>query len=95
MIVALKGDEASARYSQSQLAAGLDWDHKVPPRMHYECRRLHFWENIGNVQIADEIEVSGSALRRGGSALQFIEKTRLLVGSARDEQAREHLRKLG
>ena len=47
--------------------------------MHYKCRRLHFGEEIGDIEIAHDIEISGSALGRSSSALQFVENICLLV----------------
>jgi len=62
----------SARNASSQLAARLDWNNEIAPHMHYDCRYLHFGEKVGDIQIARDIEISGSALGRGSSALQFV-----------------------
>src|SRR5271165_2853141 len=79
MVLALEGDEVSARNASSQLAARLDWNNEITPHMHYDCRYLDFREEVGDIQIASDIESSGSALGRGSSALQFVENICLLV----------------
>jgi len=73
MVLALEGDEVSARNASSQLAARLDWNNEITPHMHCDCRYLHFREEVGDIQIAHDIKISGSAFGRGRSALQFVE----------------------
>src|SRR6476646_3703618 len=91
MVLAREGDEAGSGNARGQLAAGFDWNHEVAPHMHDKCRGLHFGEKMGDIEIAHDIEISGSALGRGGSALQLVENIRLLVRSPWNEQPRKHL----
>jgi hypothetical protein len=46
--------------------------------------RLHFSEKIGDIEIAEDIEISGSALGRGGSALQLVETIRAVIRGIAD-----------
>ena len=77
--------------ASSQLAARLDRNHEIAPRMHDKCRRLHFGQKISDIEIAHDIEISSSALGRGSSALQLVEDICLLVRCAWNEQSGEHL----
>jgi len=70
MVLALEGDEAGAGNASSQLAARLDGNNEIVPHMHYECRRLHCGEKIGDIQITRGIEISGSALGPPWSSLR-------------------------
>ena len=79
MVLALEGDEAGAGNASRQLPAGLNWNNEIAPHMHYKCRRLQLGEEIGDIGIAHDIEISGSALGRSSSALQFVENICLLV----------------
>jgi hypothetical protein len=47
--------------------------------MHNQCRRLHFGEKIRDIEISHDIELSGSAFRRGRSAVKLVKTGSLLV----------------
>lgn len=79
MTLALKSDEAGIGNASGQLAAGLKWNHEITPHMHYQCRRLHFGEKIRDIEISHDIEISGSAFRRGRSAVKLVKTGSLLV----------------
>src|ERR1700722_16293303 len=93
MVSTGQGDEMSARDTGGQLAPGLNWSRDVPSRMHDKRRRLHFRQKISDIEIADDVEISSSALGRGRFQLQLVEILCLLVRSARNESRGEHLPK--
>ena len=95
MILALKRDEVGTGNTCSQLAAGLEWSNVITAHMHNQCRRLHFGKKIGDIEIAHDIEVSGSALGRGCSALQLVKTISLFVRCPWNEKSREHLPEAG
>ena len=55
MVSTGQGDKTSARDAGGELAPGFDWNDLVVPHMHDERRRLHFGEQI------DDIEIVGTA----------------------------------
>src|SRR5580693_4870734 len=93
MVSTGQGDEMSARDTGGQLAPGLDWSRDVASRMHDKRRRLHFRQKISDIEIADDVEISSSALGRGRFQLQLVEILCLLMRSARNESRGEHLPK--
>src|SRR5262245_29609117 len=71
MVLALQGDEVGAGNARSHLAADVDWNHEIAPHMHHECRRFHLGEEVGDIEFIHDVEISGSTLGRGSSALQL------------------------
>ena len=60
-----QGDETGARDAGGDLAPGLEWNDLVVPHVHNERRRLHFGEQIDDIEIGDDIEIANGALGRG------------------------------
>ena len=88
MVSTGQGDEAGARDAGGQLASRLEGNHLVVPHVHDERRRLHFGEQIDDIEIVDDIEIASGALGRGRFPLQLVEIVRLLVRCTRNEIAR-------
>jgi hypothetical protein len=65
MVSAREADEMGTGDSGCQLAPGVERTHRVVPHMHDKSRRLHFGQKIGDIKIANDIEISCSALGRG------------------------------
>ena len=72
MVSTGQGDEMSAGDTGGQLAPCVERTYDVAPHMHDKNRRLHFGQ-IGDIEIADDIEISRSALGRGRFQLQLVE----------------------
>ena len=85
--------EPSARDAGGDLAPGFDWNHLVVPHVHHERRRLHFGEQIDDIEIVDGFEIANGALGRGRFPLQLVENVRLFMRCSRDEKPCEHLPK--
>ena len=74
MVLALEGDETGAGNACSQLATRLERKHRSP-RTCMTSVGAHFGQKIGDIEIARDIEISGSALRGGSSSLQLVENS--------------------
>ena len=85
MVSTGQGDETGARDAGGQLAPGLEWNHLVVPHVHDERRRLHFGEQIDDIEIVDDLEIASGALGRGRFPLQLVEIVRLLMRCPRNE----------
>ena len=73
MVSTGQGDEMSARDTGGQLAPCVERTYDVAAHMHDKNRRLHFGQKIGDIEIADDIEISRSALGRGRFQLQLVD----------------------
>src|SRR5262249_34666929 len=93
MVSTGQGDETGTRDAGGQLAPGFEWNYLVVPHVHDERQRLHFGEQIDDIEIADGIEIANGTLRRGRFQLQLVENVRLLMGCSRDEKPCEYLPK--
>ena len=79
MVSTRQGDEAGAGDAGGQLAPGFDWNHLIVPHVHDERRRLHFGEQIDDIEIVDGLEIASRAFGRGRFQLQRVESVRLLM----------------
>jgi len=84
MVSTGQGDQTGARDAGGELAPGFDWNDLVVPHVHDERRRLHFGEQIDDIEIADGIEIANGAFGRGRFPLQLVENVRLLMRCSRD-----------
>src|SRR4029077_14821952 len=91
MVSAGEGDETGPRDAGGQLASGLEGNHLVSPHMHDKSRRLHFGQKVGDIKIANDIEISCSVLWRGRFQLQVVDIICLLLRCAWNESSGEHL----
>ena len=60
-----QGGKTSAMDAGGDLAPVFDWNDLVVPHVHNERRRLHFGEQIDDIEIGDGIEIANGALGRG------------------------------
>ena len=72
-------NDKTTRYASSQLASGLERNHLIVPRMHDKRRRLHFGEQIDDIEIVDDLEIANGALGRCRFPLQLVEIIGLLM----------------
>src|SRR5277367_3623994 len=69
MILTGECDETGTGDAGGQLASGFEGSSEVAPHVHDKRRRLHFGQKVGDVEIADDVEIPGRALSRGRSQL--------------------------
>ena len=79
MILALKRNETSTRNPRRHLSPRIERYSRIASDVHDERRRSHFAKKLSHIEFSHCIVITGSAFRRGGSALQFIEEVDLVL----------------